>query len=196
MKITKHRSDADVLITEYIHQQADFAKLICVKLRGIILSSDKSIIEDWKWGPNYYADGMVCGFGAFKRHVSLVFFQGALLKDEKKILVANPGNIHNRHIRFTDVSQIKSSIIKGFIKESIRNNRLGKKVGNNTKEIEIPQGLITALKKKKLLSKFENLTYYKRKEFINWFLTAKREDTRTKRLAKIVDMVSKDTFLY
>lgn len=196
MKITKHRSDADVLITEYIDQQADFAKLICVKLRGIILSSDKSIIEDWKWGPNYYADGMVCGFGAFKRHVSLVFFQGALLKDEKKILVANPGNIHNRHIRLTDVSQIKSSIIKGFIKESIRNNRLGKKVGNITKEIEIPQELITALKKKKLLSKFENLTYYKRKEFTNWYLTAKREDTRTKRLAKIVEMVSKDTFLY
>jgi uncharacterized protein YdeI (YjbR/CyaY-like superfamily) len=196
MTKSKHRPDADVLILDYIEQQADFAKSICVKLRGIILSSDKSIIEDWKWGPNYYADGMVCGFGAFKRHVSLVFFQGALLKDEKKILVANPGNIHNRHIRFTDVSQIKSSIIKGFIKESIRNNRQGKKVGNNTKEIEIPQELISIFKKKKLLTKFKNLTYYKRKEFINWFLTAKREDTRTKRLAKIVEMVSKDTFLY
>lgn len=196
MKNIKHRPDADFLITEYINQQANFAKEICIKLREIILSVDKSIIEDWKWGPNYYADGMVCGFGAFKKHVNLVFFQGALLKDEKKILVANPGNIHNRHIRYTDVTQIKSSLIKSFIKEAIRNNQQGKKVDNKSTEIQMPEALFLALKKNKLLSKFESLTYYKRKEFTNWYLNAKRDDTRIKRLDKIVQMVAADKFLY
>jgi uncharacterized protein YdeI (YjbR/CyaY-like superfamily) len=196
MKKPKHRPDADVLITDYIEQQADFAKEICIKLRSIILATDNSIIEDWKWGPNFYADGMVCGFGAFQKHVNLVFFQGALLNDEEKVLIANPGNIHNRHIRFTDVAQVKSSIIKKFIKEAIQNNRQGKKVEHQIKELEIPQELKVVLQKHKLLAKFNNLTFYKRKEFINWFLAAKREETRIKRLCNIIEMIANDTFLY
>ncbi|MEN9332816.1 MAG: Bacteriocin-protection, YdeI or OmpD-Associated, partial [Bacteroidota bacterium] len=36
----------------------------------------------------------------------------------------------------------------------------------------------------------------KRKEFINWFLAAKREQTQLKRLSIIVEMVANDTFLY
>jgi len=196
MKKPKHRPDADVLITDYIEQQADFAKEICFKLRSIILASDNSIIEDWKWGPNYYSDGMVCGFGAFQKHVNLVFFQGALLKDEENVLIANPGNIHNRHIRFTDVAQVKSSIIKKFIKEAIQNNRQGKKVEHQIKQIEIPPQLKIALQKHKLLTKFNDQTFYKRKEFINWFLAAKREETQLKRLSNIVEMVANDSFLY
>jgi uncharacterized protein YdeI (YjbR/CyaY-like superfamily) len=139
---------------------------------------------------------MVCGFGAFQKHVNLVFFQGALLMDEENVLIANPGNIHNRHIRFTNVAQVKSSMIKKFIKEAIQYNRQGKKVEHQIKEIEIPQQLKVVLQKHKLLTKFNNLTFYKPKEFINWFLAAKREETQLKRLSNIVEMVANDTFLY
>jgi hypothetical protein len=46
-------------ITEYIDTLAPFAKEICVKLRAIILASSNELVEDWKWGPNYNANGMV-----------------------------------------------------------------------------------------------------------------------------------------
>ena len=141
MAKSKHNPNAEALITEYINNLPPFSKEICLKLREIVLSTDKSIIEDWKWGPNYFCDGMVCGFGAFKKHVSFVFFQGVILKDEKKILLANPGNIHNRHLHFTSSKEIKVAVIKAYLKESIRNNQEGKRVVNNEKQIEIPKEL-------------------------------------------------------
>jgi uncharacterized protein YdeI (YjbR/CyaY-like superfamily) len=196
MAKSKHNPNAVALITEYIHNLPPFSKEICLKLREIVLSTDKSIIEDWKWGPNYFCDGMVCGFGAFKKHVSFVFFQGAMLKDEKKILLANPGNIHNRHLHFTSSNEIKVAVIKAYLKEAIRNNREGKRVVNNEKQIEIPKELYAHLVKNKVIKTFETLTYYKRKEMINWWLAAKREDTKLKRLDKIVEMVMNNTFFY
>ncbi|MFM7015302.1 MAG: DUF1801 domain-containing protein [Bacteroidota bacterium] len=192
----KHHPNAEALITDYINALPPFSKEICVTLRAIILATDKSIVEDWKWGPNYYCHGMVCGFGAFQKHVSFVFFQGALLKDEKKLLIANPGNIHNRHLRFTNCKEIKPSIIKSFLKEAIRNNQEGKLVTNDDKTIEIPTDLRMYLSKNKKLKNFESLTYYKRKEMINWLMAAKREETKLKRLDKIIEMVTNNTFFY
>lgn len=196
MSKPKYHPNAETLITDYINNLPEFSKEICQQLRTIILATDNSIIEDWKWGPNYNRNGMVCGFGAFQKHVNLVFFQGAILTDKQNILIANLGNIHNRHIRFTDASQIKTSIIKAYINEAIQNNLQGLKVESADKEIQLPVPLLSILKSNNLLTKFEKLTYYKRKEFINWYLAAKRDDTQTKRLIKIVDMVANDSFLY
>ncbi len=80
MAKVKHNPNAAALITDGMAELEPFAREICIRLRSIILSADPSFIEDWKWGPNYYLNGMVCGYWGFKKHVSLVFFQGSLLK--------------------------------------------------------------------------------------------------------------------
>jgi hypothetical protein len=48
-------------VLQYIDGLPPFSKAICKKLRAIILKADKELVEDWKWGPNYYLSGMVCG---------------------------------------------------------------------------------------------------------------------------------------
>ena len=196
MAKSKHNPNASVLITDYINQLPPFSKEICLQLRAIILAADSSIVEDWKWGPNYFCEGMVCGFGAFKKHVSFVLFQGALLKDPRKILIANPGNIHNRHIRIESIDDIHPKVITTFIKQAIKNNKTGLKVLRDQKTIEIPNELVLFLKKKKLLKDFETLAFYKRKEMISWLMAAKREETRLKRLDKIAEMIVTKTFFY
>ena len=128
MAKVKHNPNASVLIEEGISKLEPFAQVICKKLRDIILSADSEIIEDWKWGPNYYLNGMVCGYWGFKKHVTFVFFQGSLLKDKKKILVQNPGNVHNRHIKYTDVSQVDEALLLEYLFEAIDNNRKGLKI--------------------------------------------------------------------
>ncbi|MBA3683150.1 MAG: DUF1801 domain-containing protein, partial [Bacteroidetes bacterium] len=62
MAATKHVADASLKITEYIDTLPDWSQKICKKLRTIILKADPKLIEDWNWGPNYYLEGMVCGF--------------------------------------------------------------------------------------------------------------------------------------
>ena len=188
MAKVKHNPDAAALIDKGISELEPFAQVICKRLRKLILSSDPELIEDWKWGPNYYLNGMVCGYWGFKKHVSFVFFQGSLLKDKKKILLENPGNVHNRHIKFTDVKQIDDKIILEYLFEAIDNNRKGLKIiETKDKTIVTPIDVEKAFKKAKVLAYFDSLAFSHRKEYVQWIESAKKEETRTKRILQAIE---------
>ncbi|HEY0029217.1 MAG TPA: DUF1801 domain-containing protein [Bacteroidia bacterium] len=200
MAKVKHNPDAKQLIDEGIAKAAPFAQAICKKLRAIILKAEPGIIEDWKWGPNYYKDGMVCGFWFFKKHVSFVFFQGALLKDKKKVLLMNEGNLHNRHIKFTDLKQVDEKLLTEYITEAVINNEKGLKLTEaKDKTVIIPADFKKLLVKNKWLKNFEDMSYSKRKDYVNWIEEAKQEATRKKRidqaLAKIKDKMGMNDHL-
>jgi hypothetical protein len=76
-------SDAKKRIDNYIASGSALARPILRKLRELIFIAEPAIIEDWKWGPNYSKNGMVCGYFGFKEHVTFTFFGGAALKDPK-----------------------------------------------------------------------------------------------------------------
>jgi len=188
MAKVKHNPDAAILIDDGISKLEPFAQVICKRLRKLILSADPELIEDWKWGPNYYLNGMVCGYWGFKKHVSFVFFQGSLLKDKKKILLENPGNVHNRHIKFTDVKQIDDKVILEYLFEAIDNNRKGLKIiETKDKTILTPIDVEKAFKKAKVLNYFDSLAFSHRKEYIQWIESAKKEETRTKRIEQAIE---------
>lgn len=184
----KHNPDAKHLIDDGISKAEPFAKDICNKLRAIIFAAEPKMIEDWKWGPNYYYDGMVCGYWHFKKHVSFVFFQGSLLKDKHKVLKANPGNVHNRHIKFTDIKEVNEKLLIEYIKEAVANNKKGVKITEaKDKTIVIPEDYKKILIKNKLLPYFESLAYTHRKEYVMWITDAKKEETRIKRMNTSVE---------
>lgn len=188
MAKVKHNPDAATLIDKGISELEPFAQAICKRLRKLILSADPEIIEDWKWGPNYYLNGMVCGYWGFKKHVSFVFFQGSLLKDKKKILLENPGNVHNRHIKFTDVKQVDDKVILEYLFEAIDNNRKGLKIiETKDKTIVTPDVVAKAFKKAKVLAYFDSLAFSHRKEYIQWIESAKKEETRTRRIEQAIE---------
>ncbi len=193
----KHNPDAPALIDDGISQMEPFAQKICKKLRKLILSTDPEIIEDWKWGPNYYLNGMVCGFWGFKKHASLVFFQGSLLKDKKKILIENPGNVHNRHIKFTDVKQIDDETILEYLFEAIDNSRKGIKItGAKDKTVLIPDDVKKSFKIAKILTYFESLAYSHRKEYMMWITDAKKEETRLKRISQSIEKLTSKQMMH
>lgn len=65
-------------------------------------------------------------------------------------------------------------------------------VNPQTKEVKLPDDLTTALKKNKKLSKyFHSLAFSHKKEYIEWIVTAKREETRTNRIAGTLEMLEK-----
>jgi hypothetical protein len=53
--------------------------------------------------------------------------------------------------------------------------------------VELPDEFVKLLRKEKLLAGFEKLTLTRRKEYRNWLASAKREETRQRRLAKAVE---------
>jgi len=63
------------------------------------------------------------------------------------------------------------------------------KKDESERTLEIPADLAKLLKKEKLLSFFEKLSYTHRKEYCRWIAGAKREETRLSRVAKAVEMM-------
>ena len=57
--------------------------------------------------------------------------------------------------------------------------------------VEVPAQLEKLLKKEGLFPVFEKLSYTHRKEYCRWITDAKKEETRTRRLTKAVEMLKK-----
>jgi uncharacterized protein YdeI (YjbR/CyaY-like superfamily) len=186
---TKVHPNAKEEVTNYIEGLPPFAKAICKKLRGIILKADPSIKEDWKWGPHYSSNGMVCGFSGFKEHAKLTFFNGAGLKDTKKLFNHCVDNEFSRSIKYTDVSEIDEKTIADYVRESVAVNAKGFKRATKDKTVTVPDDLQQALNKNKTAAAFFNdLSYVYKKDFVEWVTGAKREETRLDRIAKTVAM--------
>ncbi len=187
MKNSRVHHEATKLVNTYISQLPSSMREVCDKLRSIIISVSPHIQEDWKWNhPVYYCNGMLCGLWAFKDHVTLVFFKGALIDDVYSVL-SSSDNLYNRHIKYSDVSQIKEEVIRNYLIQSIDNNTKGLKINQTKiKNIEIPFYIKTALQNAGLLEGFNNMSYSHKKEYILWIKEAKKESTREKRIEQMI----------
>jgi hypothetical protein len=181
------KKDAKEQVSGYIESLPAWSKNICNKLRQIILNADPSIIEDWKWGPNYNSNGMVCGYGAFQKHVKVTFFNGSAMKDKKGLFNHCTDNEFSRSIKFTDESEIDEEALTGYIKESVEVNQKGFKREIKDKNVEVPADLLQALsEEEKAKTFFDALSYGYKKEFVEHVTSAKQEKTRKDRIAKVV----------
>ena len=66
-------------------------------------------------------------------------------------------------------------------------------VNPKTKEIRLPDDLAAALKKnKKEAAYFDSLSFTNKKEYVEWIVTAKREETRKERLTGTIERLGKE----
>lgn len=182
--------NASALISEYIESMPPFGKEICTLLRTIILASSDQLVEDWKWGPNYNAQGMVCGYGTFQKHVKVTFFRGAELKDKYGLFNHCVDNISSRSIKYTSVAEVDEKKLAAYVKEAVKLNLHSPTQKRATQQTVIPDALQTILDKNPLAQQhFAAMPAYKQKEFIEQVETAKRPATLTARLEKIVTLL-------
>jgi uncharacterized protein YdeI (YjbR/CyaY-like superfamily) len=184
----------DPRIDDYIAKSADFAKPILTQLRELIHTACPEVEETLKWrNPGFMYRGLLCGIAAFKQHCVIGFWKGAILFDRK-----NPDakrcEIPDRITKLAELPPGK--VLLGYIKEAVRLNEEGVKVpkakSKPKKELVVPNDLTSALKKnKKAQSTFEDFSYSHKKEYVEWITEAKREETRTQRLATAVAWMAK-----
>lgn len=185
--------DLDHKIQAYIDEHKKF-KDILVELRRIIKKEDFE--ETLKWGiPTYvYDQKNLVGIGAFKNHVGLWFFQGALLKDKAKILHnAQEGKTKAmRQIHFKRLDEIDETTLKTYLQETITNQNKGLtvKISKPIKQITIPSDMASFLNvENSMLDAFKSLTPGRQKEYIEYIQSAKREKTKSDRLRKITHLI-------
>ena len=180
-----------ITVDEYIENNSNWSEEL-KDLRKIVLSTE--VKETIKWGaPIYTLDNKnIIGIGAFKTHIGLWFFNGALLKDSKKVLInAQEGKTQAmRQWRFRKQEKFNETLITNYINEAIENQKHGKVVKIEKKPLIIPEEIKNEFSKNQILEeKFNALSLSKKREYADHIFSAKRESTKTSRLNKILPMI-------
>ncbi|HEV7349446.1 YdeI/OmpD-associated family protein [Telluribacter sp.] len=183
------RPEAPQRIDAYIAEAAPFAQAILSRIRQLIHETIPDIKEDWKWGPNFHLNGMVCGLWAFKGHTSMNFYKGAAMSDRHGLFTHGLDNEKMRMIQYRDISEINEAQLIDYLKEAAQLNRDGVAIAPASRTLEVPDLLRQHLVQHDLIEAFDKLTYTQRKEYIQLITGAKREETRQRRLDKIVEML-------
>ena len=178
-------------VEEYIEKQEVYGEALEI-LRDILNSTE--LQETVKWGmPTYTINKKnVIGISAFKSHFGIWFFNGVFLTDPHQILKnAQEGKTRGmRQLRFTSVDQIDHNIVLDYALEAIENQKRGLEIKPEKKPLIIPDELQKVFSENnELAAIFDSLTLTKKREFAEYVSSAKRAETRQKRLEKIIPMI-------
>lgn len=165
-----------------------------LELRKIVLECE--LTEELKWGCPCYTHNKtnVVLIHGFKDYCALLFMQGALLKDPKKILVQQTASVQAaRQIRFHNLSDIltNQSTIKAYVQEAVKNTKAGLKAKmKTTAEFEVSEEFQEALNEiPELKSAFYALTPGRQRGYLLYFSSAKQHKTRKERVEKYIPKI-------
>jgi uncharacterized protein YdeI (YjbR/CyaY-like superfamily) len=146
--------------------------------------------EECKWGkPTYTVDGKnIVIIQGFKEYFALGFFQGALLKDPKKVLV-QLGKVHAaRVMKFTSAKDItaNAATIKAYVREAIAVEKAGLRMKpKRTSDFSVPEELSERFRKDPRFKRaFEALTPGRQRSYLHHFAAAKQAATRAARIER------------
>jgi uncharacterized protein YdeI (YjbR/CyaY-like superfamily) len=183
----------DPRVDAYIEKSAEFAKPILKHLRKIVHAACPETEETMKWSfPHFDYEGeMMCSMASFKGHCAFGFWKGSLVLGDK----AADGAMGQLG-RITSIDDLPSEkTLASWVKKAAKLNDEGVKAERGPRrakpEFEVPEDLTKALKKnKKALTTFEALPPSHKREYVEWIVEAKREDTRKRRLESAVEWIA------
>lgn len=162
------------------------------------LALDSGLTEELKWGCPCYTLGKanIILIHGFKEYCALLFMKGALLKDEKGILVQQTKNVQAaRQLRWTSITEITKmkTTIKAYIKEAIAIEKAGEKiVFKPVAAYTMPEEFQQALDDMpELKTAFNQLTPGRQRGYLLHFSSPKQSQTRVSRIGKCVPAILK-----
>lgn len=182
----------DSRVDAYIAKSADFARPILEHLRAVVHSGCPETEEAIKWGmPSFlYRGRILCGIAAFKEHCAFGFWGG-------RGLVGNEDKRDEAMGQFGRIASLKDlppkKALIGYVKQAMKladeravappAPRKPPKPAPAT-----PDDLAAALKKNsKAAATFEAFSPSCKREYVEWIVEAKREETRAKRIMQAVE---------
>lgn len=180
----------DPRIDAYIERAAPFAQPILVRVRELVHEACPGVEESIKWGmPSFsHAGGILCGMAAFKQHASFGFWKHAMVVGEG---VPRDGmGSYGKMASLKDLPPKRTLL--AHLRKAMKLNEDGVKAPAARKAAskppQAPHDLVAALAKHKAAkATFDAFPPGCRREYIEWIVEAKREDTRAKRLAQAVE---------
>lgn len=182
----------DPRVDAYIARAAPFARPILAHLRGVVRTAVPEAEETIKWGmPHWVHHGILCCIAGFKGHCAMVIRGGSdLLGDAAKDdAMGNFGRI-----TALDDLPAKGTLVR-LVRAAARRNEAAADAPKAPKapprrrrpEARVPPDLAAALRNDaRARATFEAFSPSRRRDYVEWIVEAKAEETRARRLAQAI----------
>jgi uncharacterized protein YdeI (YjbR/CyaY-like superfamily) len=176
---------------EMAYQERWKAEIVAMRraLGGLALT------EECKWGkPAFTLGGQnIVLMQGFKEYFALMFFQGALLKDAKKVLVQLGQLQSGRVMKFTRAKDItaQAATIKTYVREAIAVRKSGLQMPKKkTSDYPVPEELTERFRRDAHFKRaFAALTPGRQRGYLFHFGAAKQPATRVARIEKAMPAI-------
>ena len=190
----------DSRVDDYLGKAPEFARPILTKIRGLIHAGCPDVEETIKWGrPTFvYRGKMLCVLSAFKAHCSLGFWQAGvatLIAQDGHGRVEDPSG---KFERITSLADLPADAALGrYVTEAVRILDGGEPAkprvasGGKRAEIPVPADFATMLEGHPAAAAvFAAFSPSHRREYLEWIVGAKREETRARRMATALEWLA------
>jgi uncharacterized protein YdeI (YjbR/CyaY-like superfamily) len=181
----------DPRVDAYIKKAQPFARPILKHVRKLVHRACPDVEETIKWRmPFFDRKGTICFMAAFKEHAVFGFWKGELLFGKE-----NQGAMGHfgRIMSMKDLPSDKE--LMGYVRKAADLNERGvqkKRTPRGIQKVIVPSDLKAALAKNvKARKTFENFSYSHKKEYVDWIASAKRDETRQRRLKTAIQWLAK-----
>jgi len=184
----------DPRIDAYIDRAGDFARPILKRIRRLIHAACPTVTETIKWrSPFYEHRGILAATPAFKKHCALILWKGRLVFNE-----VSPGDDPtNRLRRLADIRELPdNATLTRYFKKAVELNEAGARMPvpsrvKKSRPVRIPPDFQSALRNNpRARTAFAAFSPSRRREYVDWLLNAKREETRARRLKSAIEWIA------
>src|SRR4051812_28461302 len=182
-------------VDAYIQNAAPFAKPVLKYLRKAVHAGCPEVDETMKWSmPHFQYKGILCGMAAFKEHCAFRFWKS-------KLILSPNGRTNKEAMGLFGCVRTLSDLpneqtLVAYVRKAAELNDSGAKVPGRDKpkkreSLKTPPDFSSALRKSASARKtFENLSPTCKREYVEWIVDAKRDETRQRRLNTAIEWLS------
>ena len=161
-----------------------------MELRELFFQWEPDLTESMKWNNLCFSGRkLVVGLSACQKHLAIFFFRGTELPDPARLF--NEGGENNtniRSIRFAALDALNRNALRAMLHAAVKldaDPMIPPAPKVKREPWPVPDFFAKALKKDRTAAAgFERLSVSCQREYLVWVSTAKREETREKRLAQ------------
>lgn len=176
---------------EWLENAPPFSRQMAMQLREWFLHWEADLTESIKWNVLCFSGRkLVCGISACKKHVAIPFFRGTELDDPAGLFSGGEANTNIRAIRLTSLETLNRDALRVLLQSAVALDSQPEIPAAPKQKREpwpVPEFFAKALAMKKhraAAAGFAKLSPSCQREWLVWVSTAKRDETRARRLAE------------
>ena len=181
----------DPRIDAYIANAAEFARPILAPLRDVVLAACPDVEETIKWGmPHFMHHGLLAGMAAFKAHATFGLWRGKeLVPDGDDSAMGQFGclaSVRDLPPKRTLVALVK----KAAVLNAAGAPRPRRVVAKKAAPVPSPAFAAALKGNREAARHFAAFAPGQQREYVEWIDEARREDTRTRRIAQALEWIA------